>query len=196
MRILLYDNDPDELESLYFMLTSISEEFSIDKVMCTNQGQTLYEQHVYDYIFINSDCTFGKSFIENISKHNPQQNLIALTDSINCTEDLKCGFCKEEDNKFLLIRPIYSNDLFYILLGKIKRPSYCDNDHMIMKLKRIDQTFNNFDLCIESQTFINKNSFLKRDDKVGNILTQLQLHNIDYELDQTKNIKIRYKELE
>lgn len=191
MRILLYDNDPDELESLYYMLSAISEEFHIDKVMDTDHGQTLYKQHTYEYIFINTDCNYGKAFIQDITEKNPGQNLIALSDSISCTDNLKCDFCKEKENKFLLVRPIYSNDLFYILLGKIKRPSYCENNHMLMKLKKIDQNFSNFDLCIESKTFINKNSFLKREHKIGNVLTQLHIHNIEYELDQTKNIKIR-----
>lgn len=194
MRILLYDNDPDELESLYYMLTAISDEFHIDKVLDTNQGQTLYEKYTYEYVFINTDCNNGRLLIELISKDNPKQNLIALSDSITCTDNLKCEFCKEEENKFLLVRPIYSNDLFYILLGKIKRPNYCDNNHMLMKLKKIDQTFANFDLCIESSTFINKNSFLKRDELMGNILTQLHIHDIEYEIDQTKNIKIKHKE--
>ncbi len=194
MKILIYDNNHKELEALYDMLTTISEDFKIDKVMETQKGYMLYEQHNHDYIFINSDCHHGKRFLHKVYKKNPTQNLIALSNSLNCTDDIKCSFCKQEDNKFLLIRPIYSNDLFYLLLGNSKRPTYCDNNQMLMRLKKIDQEFHNFDLCVENKMFVNKNSFLNRDEKVFHILSQLKTQDIAYELDPTKNIKILEQE--
>ncbi len=194
MKILIYDNCHSELEALYNMLINISDEFKIDKVMETKRGYLLYEEHNHDFIFINSDCHHGKNFLNEIHNKNPQQNLIALSDSLNCTDNIKCSFCKQEDNKFLLVRPIYSNDLFYLLLGNNKRPTYCDNNQILKRLKKIDQNFHNFDFCIENKMFVNKNSFLKRDEKVFNLLTQLKLQNIPYEIDSTKNIKILEQE--
>lgn len=194
MRILLYDNDPDELESLYKMLISISADFIIDKVTQVYHGGKLYEQHQYAFVFINSDCNEGEIFLNNIAQENPSQKLIAFSNSLDCAQDLRCNFCKEGSNRFLLIKPIYTNDLFYILLGNLKPPSYCENNNLLMKLKKIDQSYINFDLSLENQMFINKNSFLNREDKILHVTEELKQHNIRYEIDATQNIKIILQE--
>jgi len=193
MRILIYDNNSKDLEYLCEMLKSLPIESCVDKITDYNHGTDLYHKFEYDIVFIDFIDNIGKSFLEYILKVNSTQRIITISDVFECSEKMGCDFCSDNYNKERILKPINHTDIIKIFSDTQYRCDSFSNSLLLMQLKQIEkiikETYSDYDLDVESLTFIGKRT-KKYDADFFIIVEKLNTHKIEYSVDENSNIKV------
>lgn len=193
MRILIYDINSKDLEYLCEMIKSLPIESYVDKITDYNHGTDLYDKNKYDIVFIDFIDKDGKSFLEYILKNDSAQRIITISDVFECSEKLGCDFCLDNYNKERILKPINYADIIKIFSNSKYRCDSFSNSLLLMQLKQIEkilkQTYSDYDLDVESLTFIGKRA-KKYDTDFFIIIEKLNTHKIEYSVDENSNIKI------
>jgi hypothetical protein len=188
MRVLVYENNETDLALLIHHLHTSQLGIHIDSTHDLNLAFMHYDLYTYDAVLFNIDSFENRTLLNLMLSDKKIPKIIAITESVDCSNVASCDFCKN-DNYHLLVKPVYTNDLIFLLFGQTQRTSYCASAKL-KQLKMIDKEIENFNLCIEQGMFINKNSYLKRQEMLNHIVEKLCASNINYKIDSTQNIHI------
>lgn len=188
MRVLVYENSKDDLELLCNDLSNTQLDLHVDSTNDLNLAFMFYDQYHYDAVLFNIDSIENRTLMNLILFDKKIKKIIALSDNFDCFKISTCEFCKNP-NYHLLVKPVYPNDLIFLIFGHSQREAYCLSPKL-KQLKLIDKEILNFNLCIEQNMFINKNSYLQRENMLPMLLARLSYFNINYEVDNTQNIRI------
>ena len=141
MRILIYDNDINDLEQLFNMIKAFPIETIIDKVSDFNDTKNMFENHNYDKIFIDFNDHIGKNISKYIMQIKPTQEIILLNKDFECLDERDCSICTKMANKKILIKPINQQQLSKV----ISKNFICDCFHkneFEFKLEKIKKLIN------------------------------------------------------
>ncbi|XPV67534.1 MAG: hypothetical protein ACNI25_09415 [Halarcobacter sp.] len=194
MRILIYDNNQNEVESLYQMIKLLPIQTIVDIVTTYEEAIHLYSLYEYNRVFINYIDTKGKDLERYIMDKSPQQNIILLKDTYDCIHLHSCKKCKEFFNKFLVIKPINISQLPKIINDNFECEGYSKTLYQYNLDKIIKRIKHKYPTIIFDKE---KNKF-KFDDIPNSFIvelfidltTQLSQHNIEYRIYENKSIDI------
>ncbi|MDD2697902.1 MAG: hypothetical protein PHF17_03770 [Arcobacteraceae bacterium] len=131
MKILIYDNNPNDLSKLCDMLQSIPTDFIIDKVSHYQDGFEFFSKYEYDMVFIDFADDIGKKLLAFILEIKPKQKVVIMSEISGCSDVHSCENCKEKYNKQRVLKPIAQNELLKIVVKEENCSQYCDDDLMI-----------------------------------------------------------------
>jgi hypothetical protein len=182
MKILIYDNNQEDLSKLCEMLEALPMKFFIDKLSHYEDCIELYDKHNYEIVFIDFADDIGKKILSYILEKNPKQKVVTMSDVCECSEKRGCDFCMTRYDKKRVTKPIAENELFKILLRKEPCKSYC-NDELLIKLEIISKGINYLSFNKEQFAFIkNGQNYHKEMSEVIKLSSALSETNIDFEL--------------
>lgn len=163
MRILIYDNNPNDLQKFSEMMHLYPLDFIIDKVSDLDDALYMFEKHNYDKVFIDFNDAIGKKLVSKIIEINPEQKMFLLNDEYECIKSpIDCEDCKKRYNKEMIIKPLMQSQLTRIL----SKNFICENFELSEKefmLERVKKAVHKkypylkFDYCKERDSFISDN---------------------------------------
>lgn len=153
MKILIYDNNPEDLSKLCAMLEALPMKFFIDKLSHYEDCIEFYDKHHYEIVFIDFADDIGKKILSYILEKNPKQKIVTMSDAYECSEQRGCDFCMTRYDKRRITKPIEDNELFKILLRKEPCKSYC-SDELLIKLEIISKGMHYLSFDKEQFTFV------------------------------------------
>jgi hypothetical protein len=142
MRLLIYDNDINNLNKISQMIETFPIETIIDKVSDYNDCILMYKHHVYDKLLIDYTDDIGKKIANKIIDINPKQRLYLLNDEFNCTSGKDCENCKKLYNKETIVKPFNQFQLSKIISKQFKCESYKKNEFEF-KLEKVKKSIYN-----------------------------------------------------
>lgn len=109
MNILFLDDDK-ELTYLFQHLDATDE---INIFFCKNEEESrvAYQENPIDIVIINFILEFGKKTLDYIVQINPEQQIITISDLLECSENNGCLYCQSNYNKIRLLKPINTSHL-------------------------------------------------------------------------------------
>jgi len=84
-----------------------------------------------DMVVIEFSTSFGMDALYKILEINPQQKIIALSDSLDCSELLGCDYCLESYHKRRVLKHQGIHDLLYLIDNFSEMP--CEFAHKFDK---------------------------------------------------------------
>lgn len=194
MRLLIYDNDINDLNKISQMIKTFPIETIVDKVSDYNDCILMYKQHIYDKLLIDYTDDIGKKIANKIIETNPKQRLYLLNDEFDCTGEKDCEKCKKQHNKETIIKPFSQLQLSKIISKQFKCESFKKNEFEF-KLEKVKKSIYN-EYPYFKFYFKENKSMLISDPMSISILvyiTELLMNNtIDYQV--INNQKILLKE--
>lgn len=193
MRILIYNNNKDDLEKFYNMITLYPIEIIVDKASDYNDILYFLDKHYYDKIFIDYIDDIGKKLLNKILEKDPKQKVFLLTEEDDCPLEKNCEVCKSKFKKNIIIKPLSQNQLTKI----ISRKFTCENEHLstkefiLEKIKKRVQSrypYLKFEYCKERDSFLSDNIPTSTLVFVTELLSQ---HNIKYHVTHKNQIIIQ-----
>jgi hypothetical protein len=192
MRILIYDNNPDDLSKLCAMIESLPISFLVDKVSDYNDCIEFYDKYTYDMVFIDFADDIGKKILSHILEKNPTQKVVTISDIEVCSEKQGCDFCATTYNKKRVIKPIKEVELFKLFSKNEPCKLYCNND-LLIKLDLISKDINYLSFDKEQFTFIkNGQNYYKEMSDMVRLTYALTEENINFEIVEN-GVKINAK---
>lgn len=109
MKILIIDNDKEIIELFsYFNHTLTFDVFFLKE----NDPLSLYNNHLYDFVILDFSFDFGQRMLNYIVQHNPQQNIIILSEKLEYSCYTQgCDFCQSHYKKVRLLKPLKVDEL-------------------------------------------------------------------------------------
>ncbi|NVJ53230.1 MAG: hypothetical protein HWD90_06020 [Campylobacteraceae bacterium] len=193
MKILIYDNNKQDLEKFCSMINLYPIEILVDKA--SNYEDILYflNNHNYEKIFINYDDDTGKKLLNVIIEKNPQQNVFLLSERNDCPLEKNCDLCKSKFKKNIIIKPLSQNQLTKI----ISRKFTCENEFLstkefnlkkIKKKVQLEYPYLKFEYCKDRDSFLSDNIPTSALVFVTDLLTQ---HEITFQVTHKNQIIIQ-----
>ncbi len=182
MKILIYDNNQQDMEKFCDLIKAISFDLQIDKLSDYKDFETIYLKENYDVVFIDTNDNNGKELLKFVKNYNPKQKLVILNNQFDCTEEKGCEYCQNKYHKTRLIKPLNVADIAYALKDKSCK-DYCNENDLILKLLVISKSFSNLNFDKENLKFTHKiyqnNIFTSQ---LINFTHQLSLNNIKFKV--------------
>ncbi len=194
MRILLYDNNKKDFESIYQMIKLLPIQTVVDVVTNYEDSIQMYQRFKYKKVFINFIDESGKALEKHIVKTNPKQKLILLKDDYDCILNHSCEDCQKFFDKYLVIKPMhisqlpkiingsfecegFSKTLFEYNIEKIYKTVLRKYPTIIFDKKNLKFSFDNIPNAFIVELFIE-------------LTTLLSNHNMEYRIYENKSIFI------
>jgi len=138
MRILIYDTNKHDHESLYQMIKLLPIQTIIDVASSYEDSIHMYSSFEYTKVFINFNEENGNEFEKFVLDKNPKQKLILLKEHYDCSLNHDCHFCQNNFNKFLVIKPINISQLPKIINNTFECEGYCKTlfDYNLEKINK------------------------------------------------------------
>ncbi len=139
IRILIFDNNLNDLNLLHELIKNMPIETLIDKVSTYNDFILLFKNHTYEQVFIDFMDPKGKDLAQYVKKNRPEQNLILLNEHYNCMYTHDCNSCKEHYNTHTLIKPITQNQIIKVITKNFECENYekSELEFNLEKAKRV-----------------------------------------------------------
>lgn len=194
MRILIYDEDQNEVESLYQMIKLLPIQTVVDIVTNYEDSINMYSNYEYKKVFINYFEDKGKNLEKYIIEKNPKQKLILLKDNYDCIHLHSCHECKSYFNKFLVIKPINISQLPQIINNNFECEGFSKTlfqYNLDMIKKKIKHKYPTIIYDEDNNKFLFDeipNSFVV--ELFIELTTLLSKHNIKYRIFENKSISI------
>ena len=192
MRILIYDNNINDLNKLSSMIEAFPIETIIDKVSDYKDCIEIYIKHNYDKLFIDYTDDIGKKIAKELIALNPRQRIYLLNDTFECLYEKDCINCKEKLNRETIIKPLNQLQLSKIISKNFKCESFNKNEFefQLEKVKKsIQNEYPYFKFKFDKNTKILKSEPMPISILVY-IIEQLQQNNIEYEVEDNEKIRI------
>ena len=155
MKILIYDNNLEDLAKLCKMIESLPLDFYIDKISHYEDCVALYDKYQYGIVFIDFTDDIGKKFLAYILEKNPKQRIVTISDEHECSEEDGCFSCSQKYNKQRVIKPITISELIKILTKQQVCSSYC-SDNLLIQLEVIAKDISSLVFDKKDFTFMRK----------------------------------------
>lgn len=192
MRILIYDNNINDLNKLASMIKIFPIETIIDKVSDYIDCMQMYDKHNYEKLFIDYTDDIGKKIADEIIKINPKQRIFLINDNCDCMSNKDCITCRQSFNKETIIKPLNQQQLSQIISKNFKCESFkkTQPEFTIEKIKKsVYKEFPYFKLHFDKK----RQMFLSEPMPISILVYMVQLfkeHNVEYEVQDTERIKI------
>lgn len=156
MKILIYDNNPDDLSRLCEMLEALPMNFLIDKVSNYNDCIEFYDNHTYDMVFIDFADEVGETILSYILEKNPKQKVVTISNVDACSEKQGCDFCTTTSNKKRVTKPIQEIELFNLFKAFAKNEpcKLYGSSSLLIKLDVISKGINYLSFDREQFVFL------------------------------------------
>lgn len=179
MRILIYDNNLEDLENLCMMVQDLPFDTFIDKLSDVDDFIHVYNRHEYNIVFIDVNYNEGKELVRFIEKKNPSQRIAVINNGGKVFSHQKCSFCKENFNKYRVSKPVNMQEVINVFKGK--KCEYNSDDRLLTKLMILSKPYLFMELDKKSLKFTSKNStsFIS---SVVNLTEELSANDINYEV--------------
>ncbi len=182
MRILIYDNNVEDIDYLHGLIQQLPLDILIDKVSNYVDEIDLYTKYTYDIVFIDVTDDIGKKLISYILNNNPKQKIISMTDTSDCTHTTSCDLCLAQYNKSRFVKPINMDDIFNVFLDNSTCSlCFCDNK-LLLKLVFLNKNINSYTLNTDNLRFMQKTNH-----HISNVKDTVEL------TEQLKSLKIDFK---
>ncbi len=182
MRILIYDNNIEDIVYLHGLIQQLPLDIFIDKASDYLDEIALYSKHTYDIVFIDVIDDIGKKLLSYILSNNPKQKIISMTDASDCIHTTSCDLCLTDYNKSRFIKPINIQDIFNIFLENNKcNVGFCDNK-LLLKLLLLNKRINSYTLNTDTLRFTKKTNY-----NISNVRDIVEL------AEQLTSLKINFK---
>lgn len=155
IKILIYDENWDDLVILCNMIKLLPIEFHIDTIMSYEECTNIYTKEKYDIVFIDFATDIGKEILSYITMTYQQQRIITISGVNNCSDHYGCTDCLKKYNKFRIVKPIKQNELFNIILKNEVCSSYC-NEILLLQLETLSKKLTT--LTLNKNTLFFKNN--------------------------------------
>lgn len=190
MRILIYDNNLNDLNKLSSIIESFPIETIIDKVSDYKDCIEIYKKHNYDKLFIDYTDDIGKKIAKELTYKNPKQRIYLLNDKYECLHDKDCQVCKENFNQETIIKPINQFQLCKIITRNFKCESFNKNEFEF-KLEKIKKSIINEYPYFKFKFNKNSKELLSEPMSIAilvYIIEQLQENHIEYQVEGNEKI--------
>jgi len=158
MRILIYDNDMQNLEKFCNMISLYPIEIIVDKASNYNDMINFFFNYTYENIFIDYD-DIGKKITQKIITKKPSQKIYLFTNNNECFLEKDCEVCSLKYKKNIIIKPLSQEQLTKILSRKFicETKDLKDKEFIIEKIKKYvnyKYPYLKFDFCKDSSSYI------------------------------------------
>ncbi|NWF66257.1 MAG: hypothetical protein HXX81_02195 [Campylobacterales bacterium] len=75
----------------------------------------MFNNHEYDYVFLEYDMFQGKQFLKEVLYKKIEQKMVVLTESIFCSEDNGCNYCDINYNKIRITKPFVFKNILNVI---------------------------------------------------------------------------------
>ena len=144
----------------------------------------LFIDNVYDIVFLNFTDANGKNILSYILENKPKQKIVTISNSLDCSEQNGCDYCKKNYNKYRIIKPAKLNDIVLSIKSSICEYEYCNGD-LISKLAILSKPYETIIFEKDQMRFYftskNKNHILSEIIMFIDILTKNSIDNEVYE---------------
>jgi hypothetical protein len=140
IKILIYDENLQDLSTLCRMIKILPIEYHIDTITSYEECINLYTKEKYDIVFIDFSNDIGKDILSHIVAIHQWQRIITISGTNSCSDHYGCMDCLEKYNKFRVVKPITENELFKIILKNELCASYCNEDSLL-QLEALSKKF-------------------------------------------------------
>lgn len=192
MKILIFDNNHNDLDYFSAIVKKIPLNIELHTVFEYELGTQLFENNIYDIVFINNSVETGKSLLLYALNSNSSHRIITISNFHTCTHNTVCNFCKNKYNNERIFKPITQSDILLVLTNKNITQSHSTNN-LLMNLRQIEkltqESYPYYKLDMETMTFTdtvrkpyNRGFFL--------IVEALNDTGINYKVDENANIQI------
>jgi hypothetical protein len=154
IKILIYDENSNDLSALCSMIKLLPIEYYIDTITSYEECTNTYTKDKYNIIFIDFATNVGKDILSYIVAMNQQQRVITISGANNCSDHNGCTDCLTKYNKFRVVKPISMNELLKIILNNEKCSSYC-NETLLLELEVLSKKLTTFTLNKQTLCFHN-----------------------------------------
>lgn len=93
------------------------------------EAMEYYKRESPDVVILEFTVYFGMDALFKILKLNPQQQIITLSDSIDCSELIGCDHCLRNYNKKRVLKHQGIHDLLYLIDNFAEMP--CEHAHKL-----------------------------------------------------------------
>ncbi len=185
MRILIYDNNIEDIVYLHGLIQQLPLDILIDKASDYLDEIALYNNHKYDIIFIDVIDDIGKKLLSYILNKNPKQKIISMTDTSDCIHTISCDLCLAKYNKSKFIKPINIDDILNIFLNNNTCSlSFCDNK-ILLELSLLNKNINSYTLNMDNLRFNKKRNYNMSNVKdTVELVEKLTSLNIDFKIEK------------
>ncbi len=114
MKILFIDNESIQ-NSIRISLMEEMEHHDVHLITDMDEAVEFYVNESPDIIIIDFTIPHGLDTMYKILEINPLQNIITLSDSLDCSELLGCEYCLENYNKRRVLKHQGIHDLLYLI---------------------------------------------------------------------------------
>lgn len=193
MRILIYDNNKNDLERFCNMIKLYPIEILVDKASDYEDILFLYSKHFYEKVFIDYDDEIGKKIFSYIVNQNSNQKIFLLCEQHHCLDEDSCLNCIANTKKHFIIKPLHQNQLTKIISKKFT----CEKKHLskkefnLLKVKKKvheNYPYLKFDYCKTRDAFLSDNIPTSALVFVTDLLSE---ENIDFHVTHKKQIVIK-----
>lgn len=181
MKILIYDNNLEDLKKFSAFIKYIPLDIELDKTNDHLEFKKLFEQKTYDTVFVDVNDENGSKLTDLIKKINPVQKTVTINNKFNCSEENGCDFCKTSFNKYRIVKPLNIFDITRAL--KDEPCSFdCTDDNLQIKLKVLSKPYGflSFDSSTQIFTYSGIGDFFSQ---IINFTVDLAEHNIKYDVE-------------
>lgn len=180
MKVLIYDNNPKDLEKLCELLHCVPLDMEVDKLSDVKDFKTIYEKHDYNVLFIDQNDQHGYELVEFVRERDPKQRIVNINNSLSCCMSGGCDICQDEFNGFRIVKPVEILDVVDALKKKECRFD-CKNPLMI-KLSIISKALPFFKFDKENLKFYHEHTNFEH--RIVELTSKLEEYNIDYEINE------------
>lgn len=114
MKILFVDSKSTQ-NSIRVGLLEQMAHHEVTLVDTLNAAMKFYLSEEPDMVLIDFTVDFGAEALHKILETNPQQQIITISDTLDCSEILGCDFCLEHYRKRRLLKHQGIHDLIYLI---------------------------------------------------------------------------------
>jgi DNA-binding NarL/FixJ family response regulator len=157
MKVLIYDNDHNDIEHFHGLLENIPFDMDIKKYTDYSALKNDFKLEKHDLIFIDMDSDNSVVLLKYIKEQSPQQRVVVFNNSLDCVEKKGCEYCKETYNQSRIIKPANYQDIIYVLKNAHCEYNYCDAD-ILTKLVVLSKPFHTLKLDMNSLQVHHSNS--------------------------------------
>lgn len=190
MNLLLIDNDPE----IYKKFKQICE-FKDYSFFKSDYTFDQFETNNIDVVVIEFNDETSKNLLNRILEFNPLQNIIIISEILDCNCNLDCEICSKNHNKIRLLKPLNITELvntienFELLSCKYKNTKCFKEIYHVFE--DIISRFNHFDFNQETLLISGKNySHHLQAYELFKLIEILEYYKINFKLVEETNIQL------
>ncbi len=132
MKILFIDN-PSIQNSIRIGLLEQMAHHDVHLVTDYEEAMAFYKHEAPDMVLIDFTIEHGIESLNTILELNPAQQIITISDSLDCSEFLGCNHCLEKYNKKRVLKHQGIHELLYLIDNFEEMP--CEFAHKLDPIK-------------------------------------------------------------